>query len=113
MFAKAQRIPSVAISPLLRHGKRVRGAGLDFIFQKTDGPSQFTVIVSVKIDKRATMRNRMKRLVRESVQHMLPSFQQNVQGVFVVRARLPDNEKAVETTVGEMLKKAGLLNQES
>ncbi len=126
MLSSLNRLPSSDISPILRAGIRVRGEYIDFMYKQLQSPSRFAlrqerrtplanarfaVIVSAKVDKRATARNRMKRLVREAVQHLLPSIQQGVCGVFVVRSRLPDTMEAVALLVRRLLGQKHLLRE--
>lgn len=104
MLPKINRIPSQAIPDILQHGLRIRGECIDLVYKKIRPPSRFTVIVSTKIDKRAVIRNRMKRLVREAIHHLLPSLKQSIDGVFIVRKKLPDNEIDVEKQIQKLLK---------
>jgi ribonuclease P protein component len=85
---------------------------MDLVYKTTSHPPRFAVVVSSKIDKRATHRNRMKRLVREAVRRQLPSIENGVDGVLIVRRRIPDSEQEVEGIMTELLKKAELLNTE-
>jgi len=62
---------------------------MDFVFKKTSETPRFAVIVSVKIDKRAVIRNRMKRLVREAIQKEIPSLTLTVDGVFLIKKKFP------------------------
>ena len=104
MLPKQNRIPSQEISAILRNGLRSRDTSIDLFYKKTTPIPRFAVIVSTKIDKRATVRNRMKRLVREAVHHLLPSLSAPMDGVFVVRGKLPDNIVEIEKLVGALLK---------
>ena len=104
MLPKPNRIPSKNIADILRKGARIRGSCVDFVYKNTTLPPRFSVIVSTKIDKRAVVRNRMKRLVREAVWHILPSMKQGLDGVFIVRKKLPDNEIDVEKQMQKLLK---------
>lgn len=64
---------------------------------------RFAIIVSSKVDKRATRRNRMKRLVREALQDLLPFITKGFCAVFVVRSRLPDTEEEVRELIHNTL----------
>lgn len=115
MLSSHNRLLSSDISPILRTGMRVRGEFFDLIYQNRQpllhvvtesrtplaGP-RFAIIVSSKVDKRATKRNRMKRLVREAVRKLLPSIREEIGGVFVVRRRLPDTADAVLSLVQKL-----------
>lgn len=109
MLSKLHRLPAQEILVVLRHGMHIRVAALGFVYKKTKNASRFTVIISTKIDKRATARNRVKRLVREAVQHLLPNIQNTIDGVFLVRGRLPDGEVEVEKLVSGIFLREKLL----
>jgi len=66
-----------------------------------DGPSHFVIIISTKIDKRATKRNRMRRLIREALRHFIPT---RFSVMCVVKKHIADySYKEVETMVGGLL----------
>lgn len=111
MLSPLNRLASPEISTLLRTGTRVRGEYIDFIYRKAKDSLRFAVIVSAKMDKRATSRNRMKRLVRESLQHLIPLFHDGVSGVIIVRRRLPDREMEVEAMVRRLLEQEKLASE--
>lgn len=113
MLSPLNRLHFSEISPMLRTGIRVRGTCLDFMYKEHQPPSRFAVIVSTKVDKRATKRNRMKRLVREATQLLLPSIREGVSGVFVVRSQLPDTIDAVTILVRHLFGQKHLLKETS
>ena len=56
------------------------------VVQKSSEPvSRFAFVVSKKVAKRAVDRNRMKRLMRESVHHLLPAIQPGYDIVFAAK----------------------------
>ncbi len=105
MLPSIYRLPSVEISPLLRKGARLRVGGIELVYKATAHISKFAFIVSTKLDKRATARNRMKRLMREAVHRLMPTTQKGVDGVFLVRGKIPDSEAQVETIIRDILRK--------
>ncbi len=109
MLSSYNRLPSVEIPPLLRGGTRIRGTCIDLIYQKKQTHPRFAVIVSAKVDKRAAKRNRMKRLIREAIQQLLPFIKEQTSGVFVVRSAVPDHEDAVHALVRNLLAEKQLL----
>lgn len=111
MLSSFNRLPSHEMSTILRGGIRIHGDVMSFTYQRSRPPSQFAIIVSAKVDKLAVARNRMKRLVREAVHHLLPSIVDGVHGVFVVRKRLPNTERAVENLVQTMFEQNKLLQE--
>ena len=56
-----------------------------FAPRKTEGSSRFGFVISKKIDKRAVVRNRIKRLLREAVRSNLEKIPNGFDIVFVVR----------------------------
>jgi len=114
MLPRTFRLPSKDIPEVLRRGIQLRGEGVDFVYKKNRDPgfSRFAFIVSVKVDKRATVRNRMKRLLREAVQRIVSGFPKGIDGVLVVRGKLPDSKAEVEVIVRAVFRKLGILSRE-
>lgn len=56
--------------------------------QKVSAAPRFGFVVSTKIDKRATVRNRIKRLLRRAVRERLERIPDGFDIVFVVRASI-------------------------
>jgi len=73
-----------------RLGKTYHGPifSLTVARRKTAGPSRFGFVISTKIDKRATVRNRIKRLLREAVRARLAKVPNGFDLVFVVRPKI-------------------------
>lgn len=71
--------------------------------------SRFAFIVSTKIDKRATVRNRIKRLLRESVRLLLPNVPHGFDVIFIAKTADMGNISHVKPKMEEILKKASLL----
>jgi ribonuclease P protein component len=112
MLSFPNRLPKEKISLLLRYGTHVRSELIELIYKKRQIPDQvgddnkkprFAFIVSTKIDKRATQRNRMRRTMSESVWHLLSTIPP-MDGIFIARknfADLPQTE--VEKIVSGLL----------
>jgi len=56
--------------------------------RKIAGPSRFGFVISTKIDKRATVRNRIKRLLREAMRERLEKVPGGFDLVFIVRPKM-------------------------
>lgn len=85
------------------HGKKVRFPyGVMFLKISEQQMCRFAVIVPNRVHKNATKRNRMKRLVRESIHHMLPSIT-SVDGVVLIQKMLPDKQADVEVCIYEKI----------
>ncbi|MDP1722340.1 MAG: ribonuclease P protein component [Candidatus Gottesmanbacteria bacterium] len=127
MLPKHHRLPSPEIKSVMRGGKRLNGDGISLIYRKRESTSaflnagsrlkgrddirentRFAFVVPVSVDKRAVGRNRLKRLVRESVRLALPSLSPGWDGVFIVRKGLGDEFRVVDGRVREVLRKTGI-----
>lgn len=107
MLPHSHRLPKEAIRTTLRHGTRIMSETLQIFYKKTTGPARFAIIVSTKIDKRATARNRMRRIISESLRHLLPDLP-DMDCVITVRKNIA---KSTQTEMETML--AALLSHEA
>lgn len=113
MLPKPNRLPSPEIKSLMRTGKRINGDGISLIYRKRDGSadtSRFAFVVPVSVDKRAVGRNRLKRLVRESVRLALPTPAPGWDGVFMVRRGLGSEFTVVDLKIRGILHQSGMLS---
>jgi ribonuclease P protein component len=114
MLPRSHRLPASDITRVMRHGKRVGNECFQLITAKNETDvsrfiSRFAFIVSTKIDKRATVRNRMKRLMSESVRHLSNSMKAGFDCVVIARKEaVGANQGEVEKRVAELLKRAGV-----
>lgn len=74
MLAKKFRLPSKDIPLVLKSGKR-QNLKLFLVYSSFSQSPQFSIIVSNKIDKRATQRNKIKRRLKEAIAKNLDKFQ--------------------------------------
>ncbi len=80
---------------------------MQFIFlPNKDNAPRFAFVVAISVDKRATKRNRVKRLLREAAQRLLPQIHGNIDVVLIARSK---NEEQIDRSVGELFGRAGLL----
>ena len=89
MLSSDHRLPKEEISSVLRRGMHVRSDVIELVYKKTTGIPRFSFIVSTKIDKRATQRNRMRRTMSESVRHLLSTLPP-VDGIFIAKKNFAD-----------------------
>ncbi len=111
MLPAANRLPSSEIPELLRRGRRLSGPWFVLISQPNHlDASRFAFITSARVDKRATKRNRIKRLLREAVRLLLPKIMTGSDIIFVVKKIDPKiTIDQVKPEVTEILTKANLL----
>lgn len=115
MLPKFHRIPAFEIPLVMRSGKRIIGNGIQIIFKNTDSPgnkhavSRFCFIVPATIDKRATRRNRMRRTMSESVQHLFDKIG-SIDGIFIAKKNFADLPQTdVEKIIEDLLLRARVL----
>jgi len=95
---------------------RLRGKFFDFLFfiskkplYDNFQPPAFAFIVSKKIDKRATKRNRIKRVLSEAVRVFLPKIKPGVKGVFLAKKEILEENFAEIKNAVELVFKEGNL----
>ena len=104
MLSSSNRLPKEEISNVLRRGVHARNDAIELIYKKTNGPPRFAFIVSTKIDKRATARNRMRRTMSESVRHLLPAIQP-IDGIFIAKKNFAEfAQTEVEKIIAPLLR---------
>jgi ribonuclease P protein component len=127
MLPQLNRLPSSDVPLVMRRGKRTTGDTLTvtalkreahvstFVPQSGTPPaeSRFAFIVSTKIDKRATRRNRIRRTLRESVHHLLDRITPGFDCILTSRRDVSEMKQPdIEKIVVPLLVKAGILNTE-
>lgn len=95
---------------VLREGKGVREDFLFFKWISTDlRISRFGFVVGKKISKKATVRNKMKRRLREIMRVKLPKIKKSIDGVFITNPGLEKKEYSkLQEVVDKILTKAKL-----
>ena len=75
MLHKSHRIGKKTFTTLFRSGRRTHTPEMTIIVMPIKTPDiQFGVVVGKSIDKRAVIRNRIKRLIRIACIHLTPSI---------------------------------------
>ncbi|MEK7592208.1 MAG: ribonuclease P protein component [Patescibacteria group bacterium] len=86
MFPKENRLPSYEISLLFRSGKSVSVDGLQLRYAiRMEKTKRFAVVVPLSVSKKAVVRNRMKRLVRESIRQILSILPGGIDAVILIK----------------------------
>lgn len=86
MLPRNNRLPAPFIKAVLRRGRRLSFEGLQLFVLPNNLPvSRFAVVVPMSVDKRAVVRNRIRRVVRERLRRTIPTIAPGWDGVFIVR----------------------------
>lgn len=126
MLPLSYRLPTPLVSSVLRHGKRVHGLGMTIVYLVSKNPSvqvstkntdtrtpghadtpppRFAFVAGVKVSKKAVERNRVKRLLRESVQHLLPALKPGQDVVIVAKKELVGlTQQQVESEIKKLIR---------
>lgn len=82
------------------------------LLEKLSQPvSRFSFIVSTKISKKAVERNRIKRVLSETVRNLLPKIKPGFDGVFLAKKSLIGKKKIeIETEIERVFKKSGIMS---
>lgn len=104
MLPPINRLPRREVKAVMRQGRRRTLPLATLVYRKNPhgGPSRFSCVVSTAIDKRATARNRTKRLIREAIQKLLPEIPRGIDGVVIVRKK-PTSLQEAESSIGELV----------
>ena len=111
MLPKPNRLPKEEFKKLFTHGKRIHIPEFQIIVSPSHATiSRFAVIVGKNISKRAVERNRIKRLIRESIQHLLPQIVQSIDCVIIVKKNFSStNQTEIELTIKKIFVNNNLL----
>lgn len=111
MLPKYARIPAQQIGRVLREGKRISGRYVDMRYV-TNSLSyvRFACIVSNTIDKRAVVRNTIKRYLREAIKIYIGSIDHGIDMVIAVKSKELTNFAKVKLELNDVLMKASLLH---
>lgn len=73
-----------------RKGKLFFGSIFNFLLleEKKEFPPQFAIVVSKKIDKKASKRNRIRRILAAGVRGILPQIKKGIRGVFFAKKEI-------------------------
>ncbi len=112
MLSRPHRLPASEIKNILRSKERFSSREFHIVFAKNNlTVSRFAVVVSNKIDKRATVRNRTKRLIRESARHLLPRLVRGRDVVIIAKKALGEiGQSQAQKIVQEAFSRGSLFN---
>lgn len=96
--------------------KRGKGFREDFLFLKflenNLGISHFGFVVSNKVSNKATVRNKIKRALRDSVQKKLPDIKKGIDVIIVVNNKIDERKTGeIEKIIGKLFLKTNLYDR--
>ena len=114
MLTKKHRLPKKRIDQVKGGGCYFQTAffTLAYLSGKTTD-SQFAFVISKRVSKKATIRNKTKRLIAGSVREIMTDLKDGFWVVFLVkRAALDQNKAALSEAVRESFAQIGLLGKD-
>jgi len=98
------------IPRVLKQGRRIHSPGFTVVYRKGSTPSgKFRFIVSTKVDKRAVVRNRLRRILSESVQHVMKNAVLPLDMVIIAKKDLVEaSQLEAETRIRTVFMSLGL-----
>ncbi len=87
MLPTLHRLPSLTIRMVMRGGKRLATEVLQASVTTSMSPTPWrcAIIVSTKVDKRAVVRNRIRRLIGETLRNLHPALPEGIDIVIMVK----------------------------
>jgi len=72
---------------------------VSYVNNESDGP-KFGFVVSKKIDKKAVVRNKIRRRLSEAIRCLLPQLKQDIYAVFLVKKKIKEaNFSEIKTEI--------------
>lgn len=115
MLPQAYRLPlKTELSRLKKDGQIFQGKFFGLLLDSKQNPqnsSRFGMIVSNKIAKKAVVRNKIRRLLSESLMALFPQIKKNQDGVFLAKKLAVEADfTQIKKDVESLLQKAKLLS---
>lgn len=111
MFKRENRLV-----PGIRFGSSSLSANSQFILKEKDSGlkvNRFGIVVSKKIDKRAVIRNKIKRIFRDTLFRLNRSMMPGHDILFIVKTEILNKSKEeIQLAIESALEKAGLIKDE-
>jgi len=86
--------------------------GLSVYNRGDQKPTRVGIIVSLKVSKKAVDRNKIKRMIRESIRRKLDSFKKGYDIVFLTKTSIIDKDsKSVDGNIANLLERGGLVEK--
>jgi len=96
---------------VFKKGKSVKEGFLFLKYLTTSLPeSRFAFSIGKKVSKKAVVRNKLRRLLREVVRSKLPQLKKSVDGIFVSHLGLEKNKlEEIDSMINKVFKKINLI----
>lgn len=115
MLSKKYRLPlRTELKRIKKEGILIQGKLFSLLVSrqlKKNQPSRFGFIISTKIHKKATKRNRAKRLLNEASIDLLPQIKPSFDIVFLTKKKIIEADlEEIKKEVKELFTKAGMVS---
>lgn len=109
---KLLRIPSSSLPLLFRNGRKFRFDSFALVITPSATTSHIAISVSKKIDKRATVRNKTKRLIYSAYKSIVEKNKLKPRDIIVVASKTVINKTArdLENEIYQAFIKTNLIN---
>jgi ribonuclease P protein component len=113
MLTKQHRLPKKEIDQVKNNGHHFHTPFFTVVYLSGRGtPSQFAFVLSKRVSKKATIRNRTKRLIAGAVRRLMAQLKSGYWVIFLVRRAALDQDKEIlAQAVKEAFGKINLLKQ--
>jgi ribonuclease P protein component len=114
MLPKKHKLPGNRIPWLLKHGARTQSKIATLITVAVKNPEDSTrigIIVPLRLSKKATMRNRTRRLIREAIHEHLSKLTGGIDGIIISKV-VTDHETLydIAPSITQLLVKGRLIS---
>ena len=106
MLSRKNRLNKKEVDLIFKNGKSYKTELFLLKIKKEEKPSsvasRFAVVVPVKVSKKSTERNRIKRKIRESLRNKIPKIKNGIQAIIIA---LPDIKEKNYKGIDDGMKK--------
>lgn len=106
MLPRKNRLNKKEVENVFKKGKKFVGKFLILKIEKKEkrAYSSFSAIVPIKVSKKSTDRNKIKRKIRESLREKLPQIKPGFQGIFISMPEILDKKfKEIDEEIKNLL----------
>ena len=104
MLSKKYRLKKADIEMLKKSGLRIKSKNFSLLVteSKTDLPTRFAFVISSKVSKLATKRNKIKRMISSSIEKIYKQLKPGMSILFLVRKEIGSTDQ--DTINAEVLR---------